>query len=147
VIIVHHAGTNTTSDKAGKGSTVFDAWLDGWFKINPRGNTAETTLIRDIDIWSRDSERETVTADFDYPVHKVKPELVAERTAKTNRAKSCILEAINSGKNSEQEVRYHVLGKGHTEYAYWRARKELIDEKKVIVGKAEGAGNRKRIVL
>ncbi len=39
VIVVHHAGTATGSDKAGKGSTVFDAWLDGWWKIKPYGGS------------------------------------------------------------------------------------------------------------
>jgi len=68
VIIVHHEGVATGSDKAGKGSTVFDAWLDGWFKIKPLVGLSHT---REIDIWSRDSERQSILADFEYPIHKV----------------------------------------------------------------------------
>jgi len=59
VIIVHHEGAGTPSDKAGKGSTVFDAWLDGWFKIKPRRSNEASirsvgdteSKVRDNDIW------------------------------------------------------------------------------------------------
>jgi len=148
VIIVHHEGAGTGSDKAGKGSTVFDAWLDGWIKIKPRGSSPESVVVRDLDIWSRDSERETIAADFDYPIHKVKLELVAERKAKTDRVKQHILKLLKQkGKMPEKDVRFNVLAHGHTEYAFWRAKKELMQSSQIIVEKATGAGNRKLLAL
>jgi RecA-family ATPase len=144
LIIVHHEGVATGGDKAGKGSTVFDAWLDGWFKIRPQTQQPKT---REIDIWSRDSERESIMAEFDYPIHKVARDLIDEKKARTDKAKQCIVEFLRDGSKLEQEVRFYVLGKGCTDYAYWRARKELIDAGQIKVEKAPGAGNRKMISL
>jgi RecA-family ATPase len=142
VIVVHHEGASTSSDKAGKGSTVFDAWLDGWFKIKPQ---SLDNKVREIDVWSRDSERETITAIFKYPIHEVSSNMVAERKAKTDKAKLSILEFINSESKPEKDVRFYVLGKGHTDYAYWRARAELLKSGLIEITKASGAGNRKII--
>jgi len=144
VIVIHHEGAATASDKAGKGSTVFEAWLDGWFKIKPYINMPN---VRELDIWSRDSERQSIVAEFDYPIHKVKPELIAEKKAKTDKAKKYILELLQSGDMQEKEVRFRVLGAGHTEYAFWRARKELVGEGRVRIYKGNGQGNRKMIGL
>ena len=144
LIVVHHEGAGTPSDKAGKGSTVFDAWLDGWFKIKPQYGLPK---IREIDIWSRDSERESIMAEFDYPIHKVAPHLVAERKAKTDKAKQCTLEFLQDGDKPEKEVRYHVLGKDHTDYAFWRARKELLEQGRIKIYQALGPGNRKMVGL
>lgn len=144
VIIVHHEGVSTGSDKAGKGSTVFDAWLDGWFKIKPKEGLG--SLI-EIDIWSRDSERQSILADFEYPVHKVSQQVIAERKAKTMEARKCILNYLEGGDKLEREVRFHVLGAGHTEYAFWRARKELLEEDRISFSKASGGGNRKMMRL
>jgi len=144
VIIVHHEGVSTGADRAGKGSTAFDAWLDGWFRIKPFSGLPG---MRDIDISSRDSERESVTVEFDYPIHKVRPEIVAEKKAKTDKVKKCILELLQNGDMPEREVRFRVLGAGHTEYAFWRARKELTEEGRVRIYKGNGGGNRKMIGL
>lgn len=145
LIIVHHEGAGTPSDKAGKGSTVFDAWLDGWFKIKPQSLDPRA---RDIDIWSRDSERESIVAIFDYPIHTVAPNLVVERKAKTDRAKQCILQLLQQkGDAPEKEVRFYVLERGHSDYAFWRARKELLEVNRVKVYKGPGAGNRRIIGL
>jgi len=145
MIIVHHEGVSTGADRAGKGSSVWEAWLDGWLKIKPSnlGN------MREIDIWSRDSERHAIMTEFDYPIHTVKPEVIAEKKAKTDKAKQCILSFLQGGNipKPEKEVRFHVLSKGHTDYAFWRARKELIDEKRIIAEKAKGAGNHKMLIL
>jgi len=143
LIIVHHEGAGTPSDKAGKGSTVFDAWLDGWFKIKPQSLDRRA---REIDIWSRDSERESIVAIFDYPIHRVAPNLVAERKAKTDKAKQCILQLLQQkGDTPEKEVRFYVLERGHSDYAFWRARKELLEVSQVKVYKGPGTGNRKMI--
>ncbi|MCJ7792236.1 MAG: AAA family ATPase [Dehalococcoidia bacterium] len=144
VIIVHHEGVSTGSDKAGKGSTYFDAWLDGWFKIKP---LAGLRNIRELDIWSRDSERQSLVAEFDYPVHKVAPELIAEKKAKTEEAKQCIIKFLEGGDKPERDVRFHVFATGITEYAFWRARKELVEEGRITTYKAPGPGNRKMIRL
>jgi hypothetical protein len=155
VIIVHHEGAGTPSDKAGKGSTVFDAWLDGWFKIKPRHSNepsirsgVKESNVRDIDIWSRDSERESIAAVFDYPIHTVAPNLVAEKKAKTEQTKQCILELLRQkGGMPEKEVRFHVLAQGYTDYSFWRAKKELEQDGSIKVVKASGAGNRKMLSL
>lgn len=145
VIIVHHEGVATGSDKAGKGSTVFDAWLDGWFKIKPMSGLPGS---RQIDIWSRDSEHEVIVAEFDYPIHKVSEQLVTDKRAKTAEAKQCIIKFLKEGGDKpESEVRFHVLNAGHTEYAFWRAKDELTKEGKIKVDKAPGQGNRKKIIL
>jgi len=144
LIIVHHEGVATRSNKAGKGSTVFEAWLDGWIKITP---TQGIPHLREIDIWSRDSERESIVAVFDYPIHKVAPGIISERKAKTVKAIDCILEFLQDGEKPEKEVRFHVLAQGHTEYAFWRARKELLDKEQIQIEKTSGAGNRKSIRL
>ena len=145
LIIVHHEGAGTPSDKAGKGSTVFDAWLDGWFKIKPQ---SVDPRAREIDIWSRGSERESIVAIFDYPVHRVAPNLVAERKAKTDKAKQCILQLLQQkGDTPEKEVRFYVLERDHSDYAFWRARRELLEKEQVRLEKASGAGNRKMLIL
>ncbi len=144
VIIVHHEGVATGKDKAGKGSTAFDAWLDGWFKIIP---TTGLPGCKEIDIWSRDSERQTIVAQFDYPIHKVKPEIIAEKRAKTIEAKQCIIKFLEGVDKPEREVRFHILSAGHSEYAFWRARKELIEEGRITTYKAPGPGNRKMLEL
>jgi len=144
VVIVHHEGVATSSDKAGKGSTTFDAWLDSWFKIKLLTGLRD---IREIDIWSRDSERQSIVVEFDYPVHKVRPELIAERKAKTLEAKQCIIKFLEGGDKPERDVRFHVLSCGHTSYAFWRARKELVEEGRITICKAPGPGNRKMLKL
>lgn len=144
VIVVHHEGVATGSDKAGKGSTVFDAWLDGWFKIKTKnGLLGERT----IDIWSRDSEKQLIGAEFKYPIHVVRPELIEERKAKTEAAKASIVQLLQSGDLPEREVRFRVLGSGHTEYAFWRAKKELVAAGALNTYKAQGQGNRKMLGL
>ena len=144
LVIVHHEGVATGSDRAGKGSSVWDAWLSGWFKIKPMQGFGN---VREIDIWSRDSERQSVMAEFDYPIHKVRPEVIAERKAKTDKAKQYILDFLREGTKPESEVRFRVLGKGHTDYAFWRAKKELLEEHNIKVEKAPGIGNRKLLSL
>lgn len=144
VIIVHHEGVATGSDKAGKGSTTFDAWLDGWFKIKPMTGLSDT---REVDIWSRDSMRQSIMVEFDYPIHKVRPELIAERRTKTIEAKKCIVGFLEGGDKPERDVRFHVLAGGHTSYAFWRARKELVEEGRIKLSKAAGTGNRKMLQL
>lgn len=105
-------------------------------------------IVRDIDIWSRDSERENIVADFDYPIHKVKLELVAERKAKTERVKQYILKLLQQkGDMPEKEVRFDVLAHGHTDYAFWRAKKEMEQDGQIKVIKSTGAGNRKMLRL
>ena len=111
LVIVHHEGVATRSNKAGKGSTVFETWLDGWIRISP---TQGLPNIREIDIWSRDSERESIMAEFDYPIHKVAPGIISERKAKTEKVKQCILEFLQNGEKPEKEVRFHVLAQRHT---------------------------------
>jgi len=142
LIVVHHEGVATRPDKAGKGSTVFEAWLDGWIKITP---TQGLGNIREIDIWSRDSERELIAAEFDYPIHKVAPGIINERRAKTEDAKKCLLGFLQDSDRPEKEARFHVLAEGHSQYAFWRARKELLDKGQIQIEKAPGAGNRKVI--
>ena len=144
LIIVHHEGVATRSDKAGKGSTVFEAWLDGWIRITP---TQGLPNIREIDIWSRDSERESIMAEFDYPIHKVAPGIISERKAKTEKAKQYILELLQDGEQLEKEVRFHVLAQGHSQYAFWRAKKELEEIGAIKTYKATGPGNRKMMGL
>ena len=142
VVVVHHEGVATNTDKAGKGSTVFEAWLDGWFKIRPMSGLKNT---RELDIWSRDSERQSLFVEFDYPIHKVRAELVAQKKAKTHEAKQVMLTILKGGEVLESELRYRVMSAGCSEYAFWRARKELIEEGQIEVGKASGAGNRKML--
>lgn len=47
----------------------------------------------------------------------------------------------------EREVRFSVLGIGHTDYAFNRALKELEEEGKLVKSKAPGPGNRKLLQL
>ena len=142
VIVVHHEGVATNSDKAGKGSTVFEAWLDGWFKIKPLSGIADK--IREIHIHSRDCESQVVTTKFDYPIHEISQEALDARKAKTQKTKDCIISILRTTILQEREVRFQVLGAGHTEYAFWRARKELVEEGRLLISKAPSqAGNRK----
>lgn len=146
VIIVHHEGVATGSDRAGKGSTVFEAWLDGWFKIKPLTGIGDNT--REIHIWSRDYERQVITAKFVYPIHEINQDFVNERKAKTQEARNCINNVLQTATLEEREVRFQVLSAGHTEYTFWRARKELIEEGKLIISKSPNqAGNRKQMHL
>lgn len=146
VVIVHHEGVATGAEKAGKGSTVFDAWLDGWLKIRP---SATFPNQRDISIWSRDVERQTIMVDFVYPVHQVAKEIIDQRKVSTKAAKDCIVSVLKGGIIlAEREVRFQVLGAGHTEYAFWRARKELVEEGRLLISKAPSqVGNRKLMQL
>lgn len=144
VMVIHHEGVATASDKAGKGSTVFEAWLDGWLKIIVN---SENPNQRKLDIWSRDSERQLLGLEFTYPIHVVNPEIITERKAKTFEAKKFILTILHDGPMLESEVRFATLAAGHTEYAFWRARKELLEEGRLVVTKAPGQGNRKSLSL
>jgi RecA-family ATPase len=146
VIIVHHEGVATNSDKAGKGSTVFEAWLDGWFKIKPLTGIADK--IREIHIWSRDCEKQVISAKFEYPIHEVNQDVVNERKAKTQDAKDFIINMLGLAIMEEREVRFQVLGAGHTSYAFWRARKELVEAGRLMITQAPNQpGNRKLIQL
>jgi len=146
VIIVHHEGVASGQDRAGKGSTVFDAWLDGWVKIKPSETLPNQKTL---DIWSRDMERQTIHAEFDYPIFRVSAEAVQEKKTRTKAAKDCIVLALDGGiPLPEKEVRYHVLKMGHTQYAFWAAKRELADESRLLLSKAVGqAGNRKLMQL
>jgi RecA-family ATPase len=144
-IIVHHEGVATNSAKAGKGSTVFEAWLDGWFKITVPDKALLTSRI--IEISSRDSEKQSLLVEFEYPIFKVKEEVIAEKKSKTHEAKQCILNLLKDGELLETDLRSKVLSTNHSEYAYWRARKELLDEGVIKISKAQGSGNRKAISL
>ena len=142
VIVVHHEGVATNSDKAGKGSTVFEAWLDGWFKIKPLTGISDT--IREIHISSRDCEKQVITAKFAYPIHEVSQDALDARKAKSQAAKDFIINTLRTAILEEREVRFQVLGAGHTPYAFWRARKELVEEGRLLISKAPSqAGNRK----
>jgi len=146
VIIVHHEGVASNPNKAGKGSTVFEAWLDGWFRINPLTGLADD--IREIHIWSRDCERQVIIAKFDYPIHEISQVALDARKAKTQKAKDCIISTLRTAILAEREVRFQVLGAGHTQYAFWRARKELVEEGRLLISKAPSqAGNRKLMQL
>lgn len=145
LFIVHHEGVATGSDRAGKGSTVFEAWLDGWFRIKPLGGLTD---IREIHIWSRDFERQVIMAKFVYPIHEVNQDIVNERKAKTQAAKDFIINILGSAILEEREVRFQVNDAGHTEYAFWRARKELVEEHRLLIYPAPNQpGNRKLIQL
>lgn len=88
VIVVHHEGVATNQDKAGKGSTVFEAWLDGWFKIKPFTGIIDN--MREIHIWSRDCEKQVITTKFVYPIHEISQDAIDAKKAKTQAAKDCI---------------------------------------------------------
>lgn len=146
VIVVHHEGVATNADKAGKGSTVFEAWLDGWFKIKPLTGIADK--IREIHIWSRDCEKQVISAKFEYPIHEVNQDVVNERKVKTQDAKDFIINMLGPAVMQEREVRFQVLGADHTPYAFWRARKELVEEGRLLISQAPNqAGNRKLMQL
>ena len=146
VIVVHHEGVATNSDKAGKGSTVFEAWLDGWFKIKPLSGIADK--MREIHIRSRDFESQVVTAKFVYPIHEISQDVLDAKKAKTQKAKDCIINTLRTTILEEREVRCQVLDAGHTEYAFWRARRELVEEGRLLISKAPSqAGNRKLMQL
>ncbi len=146
VVCVHHSGVSTGADKAGKGSTTWEAWLDGWWKLNPFGGSTLKNA-REIDIWSRDSERQSLVVEFDYPIFKVSPEIITEKKARTVEVKRYILQLIQGGEATEADVRFNALAEGHSEYAFWRARKELVEEGTIEVSKAPGQGNRKNLRL
>ncbi len=103
--------------------------------------------LRVIDVFSRDSEREEITVEFDYPIFKVRPEIIAEKKAKTVEVTRYILQLLQGGEMTEADVRFSALAEGHSEYAFWRARKELVESGEIVVDKAPGQGNRKKLRL
>ena len=141
VVIVTHMGKDPT--KGAIGHSRYSAWLDTEIRIiqTPKPNITELEII------GRDVENAKIKLDFTYPLHKVVEEEQFVRETKVDEAKTYILACLAACVRSEQKLRLSARKKGHTDYAFHTAIRELKDEKRIKSVQAKGRGNRKLLKL
>jgi hypothetical protein len=125
--IVHHTGKSTTGD--GRGSSVFDAWLDGSLHLN----VEEDVFV--LDVKGRDVEPREIDLEFDYPEWRVTQRQAAADTTRSGSAATEITNilTVTPGRSMPQsDLRLKVLRNGHTEYAFKTALKDLVNQSVIV---------------
>ena len=141
IVIVTHMGKDPT--KGAIGHSRYSGWLDTEIRIikNPNPN------IKELEIFGRDVEKAKITLNFSYPLHDVVIEEQHVRETKVDEAKAYILACLAEHVRAEQKLRLSAREKGHTDYAFHTAIRELKDEKRIKSVQARGRGNRKLLKL
>ena len=142
VVIVTHMGKDPI--KGAIGHSRYSGWLDTELKITKHPKLLK---IRELEITSRDAEQATIQLEFSYPLHEVVAEEQFVRKTKVGEAKAYILARLAKKVISEQKLRLSARAKGHTDYAFHSAIRELKDEKRIKLIQAKGRGNRKLLKL
>ena len=118
VVVVHHTGKQTTG--AGRGSSVFDGWLDTILMLDPEEDLRTVAMS----VQGRDTERRTVQLEFRYPLWRVAPIQAKMDNNAVNQAKALIDDRLSkaTGHQIEQNVLKRLARReGHSEYAIKRA--------------------------
>jgi len=130
MVIVHHAGKSTIG--AGRGSSVYDGWLDGMLFLDPDeglnrvGNVRSKLSQGTLGIQSRDSESHTLAIEFNYLVWHLTEWQETQEKDKVSSCSEAILKWLSkSGEIPLGTLRLSMFKLRHTEYAYKRALKTL----------------------
>jgi len=147
VVIVHHEGKSTSG--AGRGSSVFDAWLDTMIWLDP--TKTKTGVKSRTKIQARDTDKTEIMMEFDFPVWRLSEDQEAEDLTSVGRAQEFVLATLKSadGNNlARRDLRLEALQASHSEYAFGRALSNLQNEGKIVVEKdSTKQGNCKLVSL
>ena len=135
LIVVHHEGKGTTG--AGRGSSVFDAWLTTILKITSSG----------FNLVGRDFEQTEIPAKFDYPLWRVSEDEIINRKSTVDKAKKMILDYLSQRNEVLQVELRRYLGKQRiSKYAYQESIRELQNQGRVELNEAKSVpGHHKKI--
>jgi len=126
IIIVHHKGKDTKW--AGRGSSVFDAWLDTmlWIEPTKTGGVPDLTMVR-LPILARDSEQRELRLEFQYPLWSLTAAEAASELTRVGEAAKTIARIMEvEGEMSLGDLRLQIMKEGHTDYAYKLALKQAV---------------------
>lgn len=145
VVIVHHTGKATTG--AGRGSSVFDAWLDTIIILKPLPGMTTVTMS----ITGRESDHRDLLADFNYPLWSLEPGQAKQEQTKVAAASTFVIVELGKAPGNElgeSNLRVASARAGHTSYAFKTALKAL-EQQGVIerIPDKSKPGNRKKVRL
>lgn len=145
VVVVHHTGKSTSG--AGRGSSVFDAWLDTMMWLEP-GVVSGKARLR---IKARDTDMTQLDMEFDYPTWRLTPGQEAKDKSKVDQAAEFIVVELSGEAAGELErgaLRLRTLQGKHSEYAFKQALKKLVADELIDLARDEGRqGNSKTVRL
>jgi hypothetical protein len=135
IVIVHHKGKNTSG--AGRGSSVFDGWLDTMLWLEPgkintldrEGSVSQFNLsyVR-LPITARDTEQSEPIAEFQYPIWQLTEEQAKDEKTKGDEATKAITNIVQTkGELPLRVLRIGMIKEGHTNYAFKLGLKRLKD--------------------
>lgn len=136
VMIVHHQGKSTTG--AGRGSSVFDEWLDTilWLEPSNRPDFPAPSAaipqpnlkLTKLSIQARDSDQSEMSICFNYPIWEVTSLQATQNNSKVDQARLFILDTLKAATRNQigrDELRVEAMRSSHTNYAFNRALKQL----------------------
>lgn len=148
-LIVHHVGKSTNG--VGRGSSVFDGWVDGHMALKPDRLETSNTAVKKatLALVNRDTESRDMFVELRYPLWNID---VHQRKSDQSKSAQCVefmLEKL--GENSEWELvklRTEAFRSQHSEYAIRRALKGLeADDRIEVVKDKSKQGNYKLVRL
>lgn len=124
-VIVHHTGKATTG--AGRGSSVFDGWLDTMLWLEPstqanwevRASNKVNLALTEIATRGRDTAEDTLVGTFSYPTWSLSDNQLAQQQTKVEQCMDFVLEQISDGSmHSLNQIRREAYRTGHSDYAF-----------------------------
>jgi len=148
LLVVHHKGKDTSG--AGRGSSVFDAWLDSIVWLNPEGSREAPDLTNvKVSVKSRDSLVPEFGVEFDYPTWALKPLEAKIMKDKVSRAEGFITTTLITKPNMEMDLsdlRIESATAGNTPYALNTALDSLETQHSIEREKHPTKGGNSKIV-
>jgi len=144
-IIVHHQGKTTKG--AGRGSSVFDAWLDTILKLQPDRKfktdpkkEAQPDLTRvELVVQGRDTEEHEIRLTLKFPVWDLTPEQEKANETKVDLAANFILSSVGEAELIDQkELRRKARQVGHSDYGFKQAFNQLKQGGLILVEQTPG---------
>lgn len=141
ILVVHHAGKNPK--KGGRGSSVWEGWLDTIITLEAPYNSAGDPDLTNVamTVIGRDGEPIHTKIKFNYPLYVESPEAFMERQTKVDLAKTFI--KSQQLPMDVKELRKRTFSEKHSNYAFQNALNQLVKEKAVVLKQAPGPGNHK----
>jgi len=153
LVVVHHTGKSPRG--AGRGSNVFDAWLDTIMLLNPaedrkvKGGAGLIANLKDVtlEIQGRDTDQRAVKAAFNYPTWGLTERQAAEEGTKVDECYGFILDQVTAGRERPvSELRVLAMREGHTNYAFKGALRRVLAQEDFREKQATGKpGNWKNL--
>lgn len=141
LIVVHHYGKNETPE--GRGNTSFGAWTTKRLELRKSKNWASSQTHKRLYVEGKVGEPLELEMVMEYPKWKVVPSEIIEKRTKVETAASFILDSLPKDRN---ELMQEANKKRITTSTFNEVQKRLEVDGKIRIVKAEGQGNRKRIV-